>query len=59
VSLARWRDGEGRALDREWRKTRVQRGEGLLRHAGSDPAGVEETPVVVVVGEEQRAEIGS
>jgi hypothetical protein len=37
----------------------VQRGERLLRHAGSDAARVEETPVFVMLGEEERAEIGS
>jgi hypothetical protein len=57
--LALRRDGEGRGFDRERRKTCVQRGEGFLRHAGSDPAGVEETLVVVVIGEEKGAEIGS
>jgi hypothetical protein len=57
--LARGRDGEGRGLDSEWGETLVQRGERLLRHAGSDSACVEKTPVVVVVGEEKGAKIGS
>jgi hypothetical protein len=57
--LARRRDGERGSFDRERRETRVQRGERLLRHAGSASAGVENTPVVVVIGEQKRAEIGS
>jgi hypothetical protein len=57
--LARGRNGEGRGFDCERRKARVQRGERPLRHSSSDPAGVQETAVVIVTGEEKRAEIGS
>jgi hypothetical protein len=50
--LARRRDGERRGGDRERRETRVYSGERLLRHAGSDAAGVEETAILVVISEQ-------
>ena len=59
AGLTRRRDGERGGFDRERRETRMQRGERLFRHAGSDAAGIEKTSVVVVIGEQKRTEIGS
>jgi len=40
-------------VDAERREAAVEEGEHLLRHAGSDAAGVDRPAVVVVIGEQQ------
>ncbi len=53
LPTARWRNGERHFVDAERREAAVEEGEPLLRHAGSDAAGVEQPAVVMVIGEQQ------
>jgi hypothetical protein len=58
AGFARRRNGERHLRDGEWREATVEEGERLLRHAGSDAAGVEQPAGVVVMGEQQGAQEG-
>src|SRR5271166_3805056 len=58
AGFARRRNVERHLRDGEWREATVEEGERLLRHAGSDTAGVEQPAIVVVKGEQQGAQEG-